>query len=184
VAPAVDGRFDIAGHEVVYDTGRRLWTADVHVDAAIGYRPFVRLHVCRFQPHALVDQHASATVELEPQRLGALRRVEVTHVSEGQANVRLTGPDNVNVVAVVLQEAHPRVADPDLRGQDVATTALTRTGTTEAAVHEGVVAIPQTRAERRLVVEDAEPVTVEAGGELEDGSVVAYREVIEIPAGW
>ncbi len=184
VAAAVDGRFDVAGHEVAYDTDRQLWTADVHVDAEIGYRPFVRLHVCRFQPLAVLDQHLSPTVDLEPLRLGAERQVEVAQVAEGQASVRLSGPDNVNVVTVVLQEADPQVADPDLRWQDVRTTVLTRGGTTAAAVHAGVVDISGTGAERRLVVEDAEPVTVEADGALTDATVVAYREVIEIPAGW
>jgi hypothetical protein len=186
VAPGVDDRFDVAGHEVAYDGDRRLWTADVSIDAEIGYRPFVRLHVCRFQPVAVPGQHLSPTVELEPLRLGALRRVEVTQVAKGQANVRLSGPDDDNVVTVVLQEADRAVADPDLRWQDVATTVLTRSGTTAAAMHEDDVDITGTGtgAERRLVVEDAEPVTVEIGGALADATVVAYREVIEIPAGW
>jgi hypothetical protein len=183
-AAGVDGRFDVAGHEVAYDTDRQLWTADVHVDAEIGYRPFVRLHVCRFQPLAVAGQHLSPTVELEPLRLGAERRVEVTQVAEGQASVRLSGPDNVNVVTVVLQQPDPEVSDPDLRWQDVGTTVLTRSGTTAAAAHEGVVDLSAAAGERRLVVEDAEPVTVEDGGALTDATVVAYREVIEIPAGW
>ncbi len=40
------------------------------------------------------------------------------------------------MVTVVLQEADPQVADPDLGWQDVATTVLDRSGTTAAAVHE------------------------------------------------
>jgi hypothetical protein len=184
VAAAVDGRFDIAGHGVTFDPERRLWTADVLVDATFGYRPFVRLSVCRFQPHALDGQHASGTVGLEPLRLGAPRRVEVTQANGNQANVRLIGPDDVNVVSVVLQEADPAITDPDLKWQDVTTTQLARSGTTAAAVHEGLVGIPQTGNERRLVVEDAEPVTVEGDGELVDGTVLAYREVIPVPAHW
>jgi hypothetical protein len=86
----------------------------------------------------------------------------------------------------VLQEADPDVADKDLRWQDVRTQVLTRSGTTAAAVHEDVVDISGsgTGAERRLVVEDAEPVTVEVDGERADATVVAYREVIETPPGW
>jgi hypothetical protein len=188
VAGAVDQRFDVAGHEVAYDEDRQLWTADVQVDAQIGYRPFVRLHACRYQPLAVPDQHVSPTVELEPVRLGAPRLVEVTQEAEGQANVRLSGPDNVNVVTVVVQEADTDVADPDLRWQDVRTAVLTRSddSTTAAAVHADVVDISGsgTGAERRLVIEDAEPVSVETDGHLSDATVVAYREVIEIPAGW
>ncbi len=184
VGTGVDGRFDVAGHEVTFDADRRLWTADVPIDATFGYRPFVRLAVCRFQPHALDGQHASGTVGLDPLRLGAHRRVEVTQASGNQADVRLTGPDDVNVVSVVLQEADPAIADADLKWHDVSTTVLSRSGTTAAAVHEGLVGIPQTGNERRLVVEDAEPVTVEDGGALVDGTVVAYREVIPVPAPW
>ena len=82
------------------------------------------------------------------------------------------------------QRIDPQVSDPDLRWQDVGTTVLTRSGTTAAAAHEGDVDISAAAGERRLVVEDAEPVTVEANGALTDATVVAYREVIEIPAGW
>lgn len=184
VATAVDGRFDVAGHDVTFDAARKLWIADVLVDAPFGYRPFVQLHVCRYQPLALDGQHLSSTVELDPLRLGAPRRVVVSQRSGNQVRVRLTGPDNVNAVAVVLQEADGSIADPDLRWHDVSTTVLARTGTRSAAVHAGLVSIPQTGNERRLVVEDAEPVTVESEGELADGTVVAYREVIPIPQDW
>ncbi len=47
-----------------------------------------------------------------------------------------------------------------------------------------MVAVGGTGVQQRLVIEDAEPVTVEVDGALTDGTVVAYREVIEIPAGW
>jgi hypothetical protein len=66
----------------------------------------------------------------------------------------------------------------------VSTTPLARSGTTSAAVHAGLVSIPQTGNERRLVVEDSEPVTVESESELAEGAVVAYREVIPIPPDW
>ena len=184
VATGVDGRFDVAGHDVTFDVERKLWIADVPVDAQFGYRPFVQLHVCRYQPLAVDTQHLSGTVELAPLRLGAPRRVVVTQQGENQVRVRLTGPDNVNAATVVLQEADDSIADPDLRWHDVSTTALTRSGTTMAAVHAGLVGIPQTGNERRLVVEDSEPVTVESEGALVDGTAVAYREVIPIPSEW
>jgi len=184
VGVAVDGRFDVAGHEVVFDTKRRLWTSDLAVAADAGYRPFVRLTVCRYQPLSVEGQHLSGTVELEPLRLGAARRVEVTQQPGGRARVVLSGPDAVNQVSVVVQEADPAIADPDLRWLDVATTVLTRSGTTAAAVHDGLVDLPATGNDRRLVIEDAEPVTVESAGTLVDSTVVAYREVVPVPAGW
>ena len=44
--------------------------------------------------------------------------------------------------------------------------------------------MPSTGNDRRLVIEDAEPVTTESGGALVPGTVVAYREVIALPAQW
>jgi hypothetical protein len=43
---------------------------------------------------------------------------------------------------------------------------------------------PTSGAERRLVIEDAERTTVDAGGTRADATVVAYREVVAVPAGW
>lgn len=167
---------------MAFDDQRRLWTADVRVDATFGYRPFVHLHVCRYQPHALDGQHLSGTVALAPLRLGAPRRVVLTRQEDGQAQVRLTGPDAVNVVTVVVQKADGTTADPDLRWRDLTTTVLTRAGTTALAVHEGLVSLPATGTERRLAVEDAEPVTVDGGGAPVAASALAYREVAPVPA--
>jgi hypothetical protein len=184
VATDVDGRFDIAAHDVVFDTERKIWLADVLVDARFGYRPFVSLHVCRFQPLALEGQHASGTVELDPIRLGAPRRVTVTKEDSDDISVRLAGPDNVNVVTVVLQEADASIADADLKWHDVSTTVLVRKGTRSASTHSGLVSVPQTGNERRVVIDDAEPVTIETDGALSAGTVVAYREVVAIPSDW
>jgi hypothetical protein len=183
-ADLIDGRFDVAGHPVTFDAVRGLWTADVLVDATFGYRPFVELHACRFQPLAVDGQHVSGAVQLDPVRLGAPRRVEVTSLTGHRVRVELTGPDNVNVVAVILQEADPAIADAGLRWHDVSTAPLTRTGTTAAATHVGELDVPSTGNDRRLVIEDAEPVTTESDGVLVPGTFVAYREVIDLPAEW
>ena len=115
-ADLIDDRFDIAGHPVTFDAERKLWTADVPIDASFGYRPFVGLHACRFQPLAVDGQHVSGVVQLDPVRLGALRRVEVTALADHRVRVQLSGPDNVNAVAVILQEADRAVADADRAG--------------------------------------------------------------------
>jgi hypothetical protein len=57
-------------------------------------------------------------------------------------------------------------------------------GVLDAAEGTADISGSGTGADRRLVVEDAEPVTVEVDGERADAAVVAYREVIEIPPGW
>jgi hypothetical protein len=180
----VDGRFRMAAHDVVFDATRRLWMADVLVDATFGYRPFVFLHVCRHQDLAIDGLHASPTVEVTPVRLGARREVIVTSLAGRTVDVALTGPDATNVVTVVEQEADPSVADPDVRWRDVATppTTLTRTGTTAAATHAGQVQLASVATERRLVIQDAEQRVV--GGVPTGVLTIAYREVIALPAGW
>ena len=83
-------------------------------------------------------------MEVDPIRLGARRTVEVTPAAPGEVDVRLSGPDNVNVVSVVVQEADSDVADPDLRWVDAGTTVLTRSGTTdEAALHWRAARFPE-----------------------------------------
>lgn len=76
------------------------------------------------------------------------------------------------------------MADSDLRWVDVGTVVLTRSGTTDEAVHEGRVVVGPAVHEGRVVVEDAEPGTVDADGAGNEATAVAYREVIPIPAAW
>lgn len=52
----------VAGHDVKYDAGRRLWYADVHVDAGNSYYTFVRLALVRFQPISVANAHISRVV--------------------------------------------------------------------------------------------------------------------------
>ena len=58
----------------------------------------------------------SATVQLDATRLGALRRVTVTNDEGDLVGVSVSGPDNVNVVTAVVQEADGSIADPTSNG--------------------------------------------------------------------
>jgi hypothetical protein len=184
-APAIDGRFDVAGHRPVLDAARDLWTADVSVDARFGYRPFVQLHLCRYQPDSIAGMHVSDTVATETLRLGAQRTVTFTKRAGRRVEVRLTGPDRTNRVTVRLQHADPTIADPDLRWFDVSDPiVLARSGTTAASVHRGTISTPAASVPRRLLVEDAETVQREVDGVLVAGSEIAYREVVDLPTSW
>jgi hypothetical protein len=110
--------------------------------------------------------------------------VTVTNEEGDNVRVQLSGPDNVNVVTVVLQEADASIADPDLKWHDVSTTVLTRKGNRSASTHSGLVSVPQTGSDRRLAIDDAEPVTIETDGALSAGTVIAYRDVVPIPSDW
>lgn len=182
-APSVDGRFAVAAHDVTFDAERGLWACDIVLTGAPVYRPFLSLVLCRYQPLAIAGEHASETVAIDAMRLGADRTVRVAKIAAG-INVRVTGPDNVNRMRVTVQQADPSITDPELRWTDVgAPTTLNRTGTTAASVHTRTVAVPAGTT-RRLLVEDFEPVKREVAGALVDDVVLAYRETVDLPAGW
>lgn len=51
--PEENIKVNVAGHEVAYDSDRRLWYCDMDIDAGQSYFPFVRLALARYQPHSL-----------------------------------------------------------------------------------------------------------------------------------
>jgi hypothetical protein len=183
-AGEIGADFDVAGYRVTYDGERQLWTGDVLIDRVLGYRPFVQLALCRFQPNALSGQHVSPVVLADAVRLGASRVVTVTR-GTGEVTVRLQGPDRVNEVQVTVQEADPDIADDDLRWRDLGSpTVLARTGTEANASHSGVVTLPASSNPLRLFIEDREPRQEDTGGATGPTLVTAYVEVVDLPAAW
>jgi hypothetical protein len=49
----MSANMEIAAHRVHYDFHRRLWYADLEIDAGWSYNPFLRLALVRVQPHAV-----------------------------------------------------------------------------------------------------------------------------------
>jgi hypothetical protein len=56
---------DIAGHEVGFDTDRKLWYCDIQMDAGDADWPFVRLALASFQPNSLPGLHISRVILAE-----------------------------------------------------------------------------------------------------------------------
>jgi len=48
-------RFAVVGFEPQYDTSRKLWYCDIEIDPGKSYFPFIRMALCRLQPHSLAD---------------------------------------------------------------------------------------------------------------------------------
>lgn len=48
-------RFAVVGFEPQYDTERKLWYCDIEIDPGKSYYPFIRMALCRLQPHSLAD---------------------------------------------------------------------------------------------------------------------------------
>jgi hypothetical protein len=182
----VDGQFDVVGHDVAYDADRNLLTSDIQVNATFAYRPFVKLYLCRFQPEAINGAHLSTVVATDVLRLGAPRTVTITNTrAVNQIGVRLVGPDNENQVTVRFEESDPAIADPEMSWSEIGTpVTLARRGSRRNATFNGTVNLPASANPRRIIIEDAEPVQRHGGAALVDEYEVAYREVVEIPAGW
>jgi hypothetical protein len=84
----------VAGHSVAYDTERRLWYADLEINAGTSYFPFVRLALARFQPKSLNDAHLSRVVRADFVQLAPDRAVTITRAkaSARELTVTVAGP--------------------------------------------------------------------------------------------
>ena len=68
----------VAGHPVQFDAGRKLWFADIEIQAGASYWPFVRLALARYQPESRANCHLSRVVLAEFAQVLPDRRVEIT----------------------------------------------------------------------------------------------------------
>jgi hypothetical protein len=92
-------RVMVAGHEVHYDTERRLWFCDLELDLGHAYFPFVRLALARYQPMSLDGAHLSRVIQTDfiqvvPDRTAVIERTQgglSVHVS-GHAGRNWLGP--------------------------------------------------------------------------------------------
>ena len=75
----------VAGHEVQFDNARRLWYADLELNAGGSYWPFVRLALARYQPESRGDCHLSRVVSPSSSQLLPDRSVEIA-IGERQAH--------------------------------------------------------------------------------------------------
>ena len=49
----------VVGHTPRFDATRNLWYCDIELDPGAAYQPFVRLALCRYQPHSIDGHHIS-----------------------------------------------------------------------------------------------------------------------------
>lgn len=79
----------VAGHEVEYDSDRKLWFCDIEIDAGHSYYPFVRMALARFQPNSIPNAHLSRVVLADFVQLAPDRTTSVTF-----------GPENILLISV------------------------------------------------------------------------------------
>jgi len=88
----------VAGHEVAYDTDRKLWYCDIDIDPGDTYFPFVRLALARYQPHSLPNAHLSPVVMADFMQIAPDREASVTPGLD-RARVTVRGFSGRNIVA-------------------------------------------------------------------------------------
>jgi len=88
---------DVVGFPVGIDSvNDRLW-CDIQFNTGPVYRPFVRMALCRFQPHSVEGAHLSAVVQADFVQLASDRMVAITHgPGKRQRTVTVTGPHAQN----------------------------------------------------------------------------------------
>ncbi|MBU9763552.1 hypothetical protein FR943_06815 [Mycobacterium sp. TNTM28] len=82
----------VVGHTPKFDADRKLWYCDIELDAGASYQPFVRLGLCRYQPHSIDGQHLSRVVIGEFAQLLPERTATVRPLLGGRTSVSLRGP--------------------------------------------------------------------------------------------
>lgn len=166
----------VVGYTPRYDdlTGR--WFADIQLDSADAYAPFVRLSLVRYQPNSL-DRCAVSSIVLAdivqplPDRTAMVtvapndptRRI-VTVAGPSYNAMRGRGPDPgtddtmLPLVTVSVQQADPAVADDVLRWQTLPewTVSLARSVIGTAATWTGQVTVPADGGELRLLIVEEE----------------------------
>jgi hypothetical protein len=89
--PEAGRSLEIAAHRVHYDFERRLWYADLEIDAGKSYNPFVRLALVRVQPYAVVGCALSPVVHTQYAQLLPTRELHLSTAGDGSFGLRLFG---------------------------------------------------------------------------------------------
>lgn len=82
----------VVGHRVEWDAQRKLWFCDIQVDPGVGYMPFVRLALVRYQPHAIGGAKVSRVVMSEFAQVLPRRHAVFEKVNPQQFKISLHGP--------------------------------------------------------------------------------------------
>ena len=157
--------FDVAGHSVGYDADRKLWYADLEIDAGTSYFPFVRLALARYQPHSVPHAHLSRVVLADFVQLTANRSASITRASKnsdtlsvavsGQSYQTLQSAAGPSIVEVSIEEGRPNTDAGELGWAEVAGSTkllVPSAGPAGTTVWTGQVTLPKGPPNRNRVV--------------------------------
>jgi hypothetical protein len=95
---------DVVGFQPEFNYDRKLWFVDIEMDSGDSYFPFVRLALCRYQPHSVwpgsdQSQHLSRVTRTEFIQLVPDRAASVTYLAGRLITVSVTGIGAFNSLA-------------------------------------------------------------------------------------
>ncbi len=170
---ADEHHFHVAAHAVAYDASRKLWYADIEIDAGPSYFPFVRLALARYQPHSVPGVHLSRVVLADFVQLTANRAASLTRPSKQSDTLTVavsglsyqlldssTGPSTVEVSL----ERRRANTEPDKQAElaweqvPASTAALAASpGPNGTTMWTGQVTLPKNMGDRfRVVIQEFE----------------------------
>jgi hypothetical protein len=184
---------DVAGHAVSWDASRKLWYADIALNAGASYFPFVKLALVRYQPNSLTGLELSRVVQADFIQVAPDRTMQLTFLSPTEVRVVVSGPGYLTTndpgtpdsLLAYVQEKTIETSDPDLEwtiAQSSVNGSPLKVFSQTAAqtIWEGVVTLPAARGTRpfRVLIAEFEQHKVVRAGNL--GARVTYLDAIEI----
>jgi hypothetical protein len=185
----------VVGHKVQFDHDRGLWWADIDFKGKIkdSYFPFIRLALCRYQPHSMPGLEISPVVladyiQLAPDRVAVISPVTYKgKLAHHQRHVRIAvagrsfavgqqGPRTAVTVDVQRRiEGTPQDAGWESTGPVVSLQRAQSAGVTH---YQGIVGLPPAgKSQLRLVIRELEQYPVPHRGLARRGTAVPERVV-------
>jgi hypothetical protein len=176
-------KFDVAGHQVAFDQQRGLWYCDITIasqSVQSVYAPFVRLALCRYQPHSIEGIEVSKVVLADFAQLTANRSafLSIDQNDPRRARVAIGGlaPQGPlqSVILVSMEQRRPNMSG-DLAWEAAPASVVTVNEDTpppsepDAALWSGTVLFKKTPASGafRVVVREYELYTGDPIGILD-----------------
>ncbi|HEX6685634.1 MAG TPA: hypothetical protein VF062_22855, partial [Candidatus Limnocylindrales bacterium] len=117
-----------------WDNERQLYYADIEFAApGATYLPFIRLALCRYQPHSMTGVEMSQVRLADFAQLAPDRWVSLGYPAPGEVTVTVVGHTYLRThssmmrggnVMVTVERRDPNITDPELRWTPVATSSL------------------------------------------------------------
>ena len=189
--PETTSTFDVAAHNVAYDSGRQLWYCDIQISNLFTYSPFLRLALARYQSHSIQGVELSPValadfVQLSPDRSAVL---SITPDDPRKARLFVgglgpTGPTNSVLQVTVETRANNISSDLDWKAAPAGDVTVTEDAPApseaNAVLWSGSIQFKKTPpvGRYRIVIKEFETLPVDAPSRIiTDPPVVGQRLV-------